>query len=352
MNIANQNALPSSRDISHHAQMELVCPAGSLPALKAAVDNGADCVYLGFRDTTNARAFAGLNFDDTAIAKGVDYAHARGRKVFVAINTYPKGASVQAGQAAVDRAAGHGANAVILADAGLMRYAMTKHPQLRLHLSVQGSATNYEAVNFYREHFGIQRVVLPRVLSLEQVGQLIDRSPVEVEVFGFGSLCVMVEGRCALSSYVTGEAPNTNGVCSPPKAVRWEETALGRESRLNGVLIDRYAPGENAGYPTLCKGRFDVGDEKNYYAIEEPTSLNTLELLPRLLEIGVRAIKIEGRQRSPAYVADVTRVWREAIDSCLRDAAAYTTRASWTRELDKVAEGQQHTLGAYHRPWK
>jgi len=213
MNIANQNALPSSRDGSHHAAMELVCPAGSLPALKAAVDNGADCVYLGFRDTTNARAFAGLNFDDTAIAKGVDYAHARGRKVFVAINTYPRGASVQAGQAAVDRAAGHGANAVILADAGLMRYAMTKHPQLRLHLSVQGSATNYEAVNFYREHFGIQRVVLPRVLSLEQVGQLIDRSPVEVEVFGFGSLCVMVEGRCALSSYVTGEAPNTNGVC-------------------------------------------------------------------------------------------------------------------------------------------
>ena len=352
MNTANQNALPSSRDSSPHAQMELVCPAGSLPALKAAVDNGADCVYLGFRDTTNARAFAGLNFDDTAIAKGVDYAHARGRKVFVAINTYPRGASVQAGQAAVDRAAGHGANAVILADAGLMRYAMTKHPQLRLHLSVQGSATNYEAVNFYREHFGIQRVVLPRVLSLEQVGQLIDRSPVEVEVFGFGSLCVMVEGRCALSSYVTGEAPNTNGVCSPPKAVRWEETALGRESRLNGVLIDRYAPGENAGYPTLCKGRFDVGDEKNYYAIEEPTSLNTLDLLPRLLEIGVRAIKIEGRQRSPAYVANVTRVWREAIDSCQRDAATYTTRASWTQELDRVAEGQQHTLGAYHRPWK
>ena len=97
MNIANQNALPSNRDSSHRAPMELVCPAGSLPALKAAVDNGADCVYLGFRDTTNARAFAGLNFDDTAIAKGVDYAHARGRKVFVAINTYPRGASVQAG---------------------------------------------------------------------------------------------------------------------------------------------------------------------------------------------------------------------------------------------------------------
>lgn len=352
MNIASQSSLPSAQRGPGQSPMELVCPAGSLPALKAAVDNGADCVYLGFRDTTNARAFAGLNFDDAAIVRGVEYAHARRRKVFVAINTYPRGTRVQAGQAAVDRAAAHGADAVILADAGLMRYAMTRHPQLRLHLSVQGSATNYEAVNFYREHFGIQRVVLPRVLSLEQVGQLIDRSPVEVEVFGFGSLCVMVEGRCALSSYVTGEAPNTNGVCSPPKAVRWEETPQGRESRLNGVLIDRYTPDENAGYPTLCKGRFDVGEERNYYAIEEPTSLNTLELLPRLLDIGVRAIKIEGRQRSPAYVANVTRVWRAAIDSCLRDANAYTTHPAWTQELDKVAEGQQHTLGAYHRPWK
>ena len=130
-----------------------------------------------------------------------------------------------------------------------------------------------------------------------QVEQVIAKAGIEIEVFGFGSLCVMVEGRCALSSYVTGEAPNTNGVCSPPKAVRWVETPQGRESRLNGVLIDRYAPGENAGYPTLCKGRFDVGDDENYYAIEEPTSLNTLELLPQLLKMGVRAIKIEGRQR-------------------------------------------------------
>src|SRR3546814_14039942 len=80
----------------------------------------------------------------------------------------------------------------------------------------------------------------------------------------------MVEGRCALSSYVTGESPNTHGVCSPAKSVRWQQTDKGLESRLNGVLIDRYADGENAGYPTLCKGRFDVANE-NYYALEEPT---------------------------------------------------------------------------------
>ena len=332
--------------------MELVCPAGSLPALKAAVDNGANCVYLGLRDATNARNFAGLNFDEAAIANGIRYAHDRGCKVFMALNTYPQASNPEPWRTALDKAVDLGVNAVILADPGLMQYAVARHPQLRLHLSVQGSATNFDAINFYRGQFGVVRAVLPRVLSLTQVQQVIEKTPVEIEVFGFGSLCVMVEGRCALSSYVTGESPNTHGVCSPPKAVRWQETPKGLESRLNGVLIDRYADGENAGYPTLCKGRFDVGNDENYYAIEEPTSLNTLELLPQLMKMGVRAIKIEGRQRSPAYVAQVTKVWREAIDSAWRNTDQFVAKPAWMAELSKVSEGQATTLGAYNRPWK
>ncbi|MGP1681670.1 MAG: peptidase U32 family protein, partial [Giesbergeria sp.] len=254
------------------APFELVCPAGSLPALKAAVDNGASCVYLGLRDATNARNFAGLNFDEAAIASGIAYAHARGCKVFMALNTYPQAANPAPWRAAVDKAVALGVDAVILADPGLMQYAAQQHPQLRLHLSVQGSATSADAINFYREQFGIVRAVLPRVLSMEQVQRVIDKTPVEIEVFGFGSLCVMVEGRCALSSYVTGESPNTRGVCSPAKAVRWEKHGDVLDARLNGILIDRFASGENAGYPTLCKGRFDVDDE-TYYAIEDPSSL-------------------------------------------------------------------------------
>ncbi|SHG72834.1 putative protease [Massilia sp. CF038] len=258
---------------------ELVCPAGSLPALKAAVDQGADCVYLGFRDATNARNFAGLNFDDRAIEQGIAYAHQHERKVLVALNTYPQADNWRAWRSAADRAAGAGADALICADPALMAYVAERHPALRLHLSVQGSATNAEAINFYHRHFGIVRAVLPRVLSLAQVRQLIGHTPVEIEVFGFGSLCVMVEGRCALSSYATGESPNTHGVCSPAKAVRWVEKPGALEARLNGVLIDRYGAGENASYPTLCKGRFEV-EAESYYAIEEPASLNTLELLP------------------------------------------------------------------------
>nr|HRL54660.1 peptidase U32 family protein [Acidovorax temperans] len=144
---------------------ELVCPAGSLPALKAAVDHGANCVYLGLRDATNARNFAGLNFDEAAIASGIAHAHAKGAKVFMALNTYPQATNPGPWRSALDKAVDLGVDAVILADPGLMQYAVQRHPQLRLHLSVQGSATNHEAINFYREQFGIVRAVLPRVLS-------------------------------------------------------------------------------------------------------------------------------------------------------------------------------------------
>jgi collagenase-like PrtC family protease len=331
--------------------MELVCPAGNLPSLKAAVDNGANAVYLGFRDDTNARHFAGLNFGPDKVAEGIDYARKRGVRIFLALNTYPQPSGWQRWQEAVDRAAELGVNALIAADLGVLDYAADRYPELNLHLSVQGSATNYEALRFYHEQFNVRRAVLPRVLSLDQVRHVVENSPLEIEVFGFGSLCVMVEGRCILSSYATGRSPNTYGACSPASHVEWRETPEGLETRLGGVLIEKVGKGENAGYPTLCKGRFDVGGNV-YHAIEEPTSLNTLEVLPGLREAGVVAIKIEGRQRSPVYVAQVTRVWRAAIDAMERDPEHFRPRAEWIAELGKVSEGTQTTLGAYHRPWQ
>jgi putative protease len=333
--------------------LELVCPAGTLPALRAAVDNGADAVYIGFRGATNARNFPGLNFSEGEAAAGISYARERGVRVFVALNVYPSPATWGAAAGTVDCAARLGADALILADPGLMQYAAGHHPQLRLHLSVQGSATNWRAIEFYRREFGVRRAVLPRVLSVTQVSRLIERTEVEIEVFGFGSLCVMVEGRCALSSYATGHSPNTQGVCSPAHAVRWEETPEGRQSRLNGILIDRYAPGEAAGYPTLCKGRFRVNDAI-FHALEEPTSLNALDVLPALVAGGVKAIKVEGRQRSPAYVARVTGLLRRAIDLCAEAGArpGWVPPADVLAALDELAEGRTHTLGAYHRPWQ
>jgi putative protease len=331
--------------------MELVCPAGNLPSLKAAIDNGADAVYFGLRNDTNARHFPGLNFNEKRAREGIAYAKDRGRRVFMAINTYPRPDGWERWRQAVDIAARLSVDALICADIGVLDYASRQWPDLNLHLSVQASSTNYEALAFYHESFGIKRAVLPRVLSLSQVKHVVENTPVEIEVFGFGSLCVMVEGRCILSSYVTGESPNTHGACSPAQFVEYRETIHGLESRLGGLLTDRYEPNETAGYPTICKGRFNVGNN-TYYAIEEPTSLNTLELLPQLFRCGIKAIKIEGRQRTPAYVGKVTSVWREAIDRYQQNPDTFEVSSAWNKSLDQVSEGNTTTLGPYYRPWQ
>ncbi len=329
--------------------MHLVCPAGSLPALKAALQQGADAIYVGFRDDTNARHFAGLNLDERQLETGLQLIRQRGRQLSVAVNTSAPPHGWARWQRAVDQAAALGVDALIAADPGVLAYASRRHPDLNLHLSVQGSATNAAALAFYQQRYNIRRAVLPRVLSLAQVRQVAEKRTVPLEVFAFGSLCIMAEGRCHLSSYVTGESPNLCGVCSPAKAVRWQEEAQGLSSRLGGVLIDRYAPEEPAGYPTLCKGRFLV-DGQRFHALEEPTSLNTIDLIPQLAEMGIAAVKIEGRQRSPAYVEQVTRVWREALDA--HAGGRFAVQERWRKDLAGLSEGSQTTLGAYHRSWQ
>jgi collagenase-like PrtC family protease len=331
--------------------MELLCPAGNLPALKTAIDNGADAVYIGMKDDTNARHFAGLNFNDGKLEKAADYVHRHGKKLHVAINTFAHAGGEHRWRKAVDNAVAIGTDALIIADLGVLDYAANKYPDVERHVSVQASTTNIEAINFFANNFAVERVVLPRVLSIGQVRQLAKISPVKLEVFAFGSLCIMSEGRCYLSSYMTGESPNTAGACSPAKYVRWQETTKGLDSRLNGVLIDRYQPNEKAGYPTLCKGRFEV-DNNIYHALEEPTSLNTLALIPDLSKMGIASVKIEGRQRSPAYVEQVTKTWRSAIDRFKQNPDNFAVEGAWMNALANLSEGTQTTLGAYHRKWQ
>jgi len=246
------------------APLELVCPAGNLAALRAAIDAGADVVYAGFADQTNARNFPGLNFSRDEMADGIAYAHSRGREVFVAINTYPAAGNAGPWCRAVDDAAALGADAVILADIGLLDYAQRSKPRLRRHLSVQASASNAEAIRFYHRAFGIKRVVLPRVLTVSEIADLNTQIPVETEVFAFGDMCVMAEGRCTLSSYVTGQSPNTDGVCSPASHVRYEKRNGELVSRLGDFTLNVFSQGEAAGYPTLCKGRFVTHDRASY----------------------------------------------------------------------------------------
>ena len=331
--------------------MELVVPAGSRGALQAALDAGADVVYLGLRDETNARHFPGLNFSAEELTATVARAHKAGCKVYLAINTFARAGEWGRWRAAVDTAARSNVDALIAADLAVLEYSSTTYPDLRLHLSVQASATNWRALHFYRVNFGIRRAVLPRVLSLAQVKRLTERNIVPLEVFGFGGLCIMAEGRCLFSSYASGLSPNNYGACSPAQAVEWRESEQGVETRVGGVLVDRFGDGEPAGYPTLCKGRYRVNGERTH-AFEEPVSLNSLELLPELARMGVEAVKLEGRQRSPAYVARMTRIWRAAIDAVNTAPEDFKVLSEWRDTLASLAEGRQTVLGAYARVWQ
>ena len=323
---------------------ELICPAGTPASLRAAVDAGADAVYTGFRDCTNARNFPGLNFSRAEMKDAIAFAHRRGVKVFVAVNTFAVAGNPGPWRTAIDDAARLEADAVIVADIAVAAYAAKKYPDLRLHLSVQASASTAEAIGFFRREFGIRRVVLPRTLTIAEVALLIRRVPVEAEVFLFGAMGVMAEGRCALSSYVTGISPNLGGACSPAEHVHYDQRPDGTlVSRLGRHAISTHPAGEPAGYPTLCRGCYRAHGRTGY-VFEEPTSLNAVETLPALLKAGVRAFKIEGRQRGRAYVAEVVKTLRRALDAAL---SGETPAA----DLLHVTEGHHETLGGYAKTW-
>lgn len=315
--------------------------------LRAAILAGADSVYCGLRDETNARNFPGLNFSEAELIEAVDWARARGAKVLVAINTFARAGVIEPWRRSVDAAVAARAHAIIAADLGVLAYARSAHPNVRLHLSVQAAAGSPEAAAFYVQTYGVKRVVLPRVLSLQEITTFNAANGVETEAFVFGGLCVMAEGRCALSSYAAGRSPNLSGVCSPPEAVTFERTSEGLTPRLAGYALDRLGSDEPAGYPTLCKGRFQVAGEASYL-FEDPTSLNAMGLLQALRTAGVTAVKIEGRQRGKAYVARVAGAFRAAIDALDRgeDLAKYQSL------LSDLAEGGRETAGAYRKAWR
>ena len=282
------------------------------------------------------------------LAESVAWARARGAHVLTAVNTFARAGVADRWRGSVDAAAEAGVHAVIVADLGVLAYARDAWPNLRVHLSVQAAAGSPEAIAFYAREYGVKRVVLPRVLSVGEIAALMREIEVETEAFVFGGLCVMAEGRCALSSYATGRSPNLSGVCSPPEAVSYTEEEGGAlVSRLAGLALDRYAPGEPAGYPTLCKGRFEVSGALSYL-FEDPVSLNAISLLSDLRKAGVTAVKVEGRQRGKAYVARVATTFRKAIDLLERGGDPSGLAA----ELTDLAEGGRETAGAYRKTWR
>jgi collagenase-like PrtC family protease len=279
------------------------------------------------------------------MAEGVAFAHARGAKVLVAINTFPRAGAEPLWHRALANAEAAGADAVILADIGLLAHAAEHHPALRRHLSVQAAAANPDAINLYASAFGVRRVVLPRVLTVEEIAAINREIDVETEVFVFGGLCVMAEGRCSLSSYATGQSPNMNGVCSPASHVAYaEEGATWPRGWAASPSTARPRPRPRPTPP--CARAASPRATQTGHIFEDPVSLDATHLIPRLAKAGVSALKIEGRQRSRAYVAQVVRAFRAAVEA---QAAGRPLPES---ALARLTEGQAATAGAYAKTWR
>jgi putative protease len=227
---------------------DLVCPAGTPAALRDAVEAGADAVYCGLQNATNARNFPGLNFTIDELGAAVAYAHKRGTKVLLAVNTFPSAGKFGLWKEAVDTGVKLGVDAPIIADIGVAAYASRTYPDQRLHLSVQAAASSPEAIRYYCREFGIKRVVLPRILTVQEIQAVASETPCELETFIFGNHGLMVEGRFSLTNYVTGLSTNMDGVFSPAAQVSYERDDRGDlATRLGEFMIDCFECGEKAG---------------------------------------------------------------------------------------------------------
>ncbi|NLX64405.1 MAG: U32 family peptidase [Clostridiaceae bacterium] len=260
-------------------KLELLAPAGSFESLKAAILNGADAVYLG-GGKHNARINA-ANFTETELAAAFDYAHERGKKVYVTLNTLMKNHELTDGLKFAEYIYKEGADAVIVQDLGLVRLIREYLPDFCIHASTQMTLANSEAVKTI-EAMGVKRAVLPRELTLEEIRAISEKTTAELEVFVHGALCVCYSGQCLMSSFIGGRSGN-RGLCAQPCRLPWSLSLDGREYGNSSYLIS-------------------------------PRDLMAVELLPLLKNSGIDSLKIEGRMKSPEYVAIVTSIYRKYLD--------------------------------------
>ena len=337
---------------SRNNKIRLHVPAGNLSCLKEAVLHGADVVYFGFSGASNLRNFSGINFSVEDAKAGIDYTHRHGKKVLITVNSFPQSQQISCCHEAIDRASDLSADGVIVSDIGLLDYVKREHPELAVSLSVQAGACHYEAINFYKEEFDVDQVILPRTLTLEEMKKVEARTNVRLEIFAFGSLCINYEGKCFLSSFITGESTNTIGTCSTPNYLSFRRDDEWLVARMNGKAINKYEIGmlKNdshfvEGLPReelsqwgnhfminrrqICKGRYYNSNLDNtHYAFNDLVYLNILDILPRVIETGISAVKVEGRQRNPEYVKKAASLFRTAIDTYYKNPSEYSSPSS------------------------
>jgi len=302
--------------------MELLAPAGGMETLKTAVLYGADAVYLG-GDRYGLRAKA-KNFDTEELRRAVDYAHAHHVKVHVTVNIIAHNEHLSGLEAYLKELEAAGVDALIMADAGMIAIARQTVPEMEIHLSTQASATNYATFEFWHQ-MGVKRVVAAREVSLEEIAEIRRKvSPdLTIEAFAHGAMCISISGRCLLSNYLTGRDSNL-GECTHP--CRWQYR-----------LVEETRPGE---YFPIAEG-----EEGTY--IFNSKDLCMIEHLPEMEAAGIGSVKIEGRMKSPLYVAMVVKAYRKALDDLQKDPALYYANLPLYRKWLAMASHRDHSTGFY-----
>jgi len=268
---------------------ELLAPAGGMEAFIAAVENGADAVYLGAR-AFSARGYAS-NFSEKELEEVIDYAHLRGVKVYVTVNTLLKEDEIENALKLLSWLRNIGTDAIIIQDLGLISLARKYLPDLPLHASTQMTLHNSEGVELAKT-MGIERVVLSRECSLEEIIRIKEKTGTEIEVFIHGALCISYSGQCLLSSLIGGRSGN-RGFCAQPCRKKYRLYCEGKQVKTTGSYL------------------------------LSPKDLNTTSGLGALIDAGIESFKIEGRMKRPEYVAGVVRIYRRLIDRYIENPAEY-----------------------------
>ena len=300
---------------------ELLAPAGNLEKLKMAVIYGADAVYLS-GENFGLRAGA-KNFTLKQLAEGIKFAHDREKRIYLTLNIIPHNEDLVGLPEYVAKLKELNLDAVIISDPGVLKIVKNIIPEMEVHLSTQASTTNYAAVNFWYEQ-GVRRIILARELSLEEIKEIIKKSPpdMKIETFVHGAMCISYSGRCLLSNYMVSRDAN-RGDCA--HSCRWRY-----------YLMEETRPGEY----------FPVYEDKKGTYIFNSKDLCMIEHLPSLIEAGISAFKIEGRMKSSYYVATVVKAYRHLIDSYFSKPKEYFCDEKWLDEIKKVSH-RYFTTGFY-----
>lgn len=283
-------------------KIELLSPAGDLERLKVTLLYGADAVYLGGK-LYNLRANA-TNFSLEDLKEGCQFAHKLGKKVFLTLNIVFHNEDILGVNDYIRDVVEAGIDAFIVSDLAIIRYIKQHYPQVEVHLSTQASTMNYEAALFYKS-MGVDRIVLARELSRDEIKEIIDKASIDIEVFIHGAMCTCVSGRCSLSNYVTNRDANRGG-CSQ-----------------------------------VCRFAFTTDDGSNFTMATK--DLNMARYVSELIEMNVTSMKVEGRMRSLYYLATVIGAYRKIIDNYYNHTLTDEVLNKQEKILDRVANREVST---------